>query len=288
MPISLAISGLINAALASAPNYQHALSLGVVQSVLLTGRNAAMPTANLADIWGYPAIASGQPVRTLPTAGYSLAIISDSTADVNTSGTGAWTVLISYLDTAYNSHYAVFALNGQTAVTTALSIDGGAGGAVTNALRQNGMEVLTAGTGLVNAGNLYACDSTNTYTAGVPVTTTKVFDFMVAGDNIDSNCAYTVPAGYQGMVLQLIPAINDITATPKFGKCRIGMTTGSNGIFRGFDLGGLSSNNNPVPITPALFPMVPPMSDIRMQGQVSAATEMACVNQLVIWPVVGP
>jgi hypothetical protein len=365
MPISLAISGLANAALANAPNYQHALAYNAVQSVLLTGRNAAMPAANLADIWGYPAIAAGQPVRVLPTAAYAMAVVSDSAADsgistgsatggsasfatnvmtltvaptvgaiqigqavtaagvaagtyiaalatgtINQVGStytlstspgtivaesiatsaapGAATLLISYLDALYASHYAIFVLNGTTPVTVAASIDGGAGGAVSNVLRQNGMEVLTAGANLVNIGNLYACDSTNTYAAGVPVTTTKVFDFTVAGDNVDSNCAYTIPAGYQGMLLQMIPAINDVTATPKFGKCRVGMTTGSNGIFRGFDLGGLSSNNNPVPITPALFPLIPPMSDIRMQGQVSAATEMACINQLVIWPVVGP
>lgn len=288
MPISLVLSGSFLQGLSTlngAPNFQNALNQGKVQGILLAGRNNAMPTASLADIWGYPAIAAGQPIRVLPTAGYSLAIISDSVADA-AAGTGAQTVIVSYLDTSYVSHYAVFAMNGQTAVTSAASIDGAAGGAVNNVLRQNGMEVLTAGTGSANAGNIYACDATNTYAAGVPVTTTKVFDFMLAGDNTDCTCAYTVPAGYYGMAIQFIPAINDVTATVKYGKCRVGMTTGTNGVFRGFDFGGLSSNNNPVCVNPALFPLITEKSDVRMQGQVSAATEMSCINQMVVWPMV--
>ena len=146
------------------------------------------------------------------------------------------------------------------------------------------MEILAVGTGGANAGNIFVCDSTNTYTAGVPATTTKVFDMMLPGDNVDASSQFTIPAGCWGMVVQIVPAINDVTAIPKFGRCRVGLTDGQSGVFLGFDLGGLSSNNNPVPIVPMIMTILKPKSDIRIQAQVSAATEAACINGLIIWP----
>jgi hypothetical protein len=199
------------------------------------------------------------------------------------AGTGARTVMVNYLDASYLPHVAVFTLNGQTAVAVATSIDGGSGGAV-SALRINGLEVITAGSGLANAGNIYACDSTNTYAAGVPVTTTLVYDFMLAGENIDDTSAFTIPAGYYGFVVQITPAIADVTATIKYGRVRMGLTTGNNGIFRNIDFGGITSSTNPEELDPALYPLLQPMTDIRMQVQVSAATEVNCLNMVVIWP----
>jgi hypothetical protein len=238
----------------------------------------------LADIWGYPNIAAGQLVRALPAAGYTLAVISDSVADVMTSGTGAWSVKISYLDTLYMPHQAVYNLNGQTAVTVATSIDGGGGGTVTNALRQNGMEVVSVGTGGSNAGNLYVCDSTNTYASGVPVTTTKVYDCALIGDNVDSSCMFTIPAGYYGSVVQFLPGINGVSGALALGKVHVGFTGGANGIFLGLDIGGVSSAA-PVTILPAAQAILLPKSDIRMQGSCSATVELCCINILVIWPV---
>ena len=269
---------------AVAPNLLNALNKGVVQGIDLSGRNTAAPTAAMGDIWGYPAIAAGQQVRVLPTAAFTLAMISDSVNDAG-AGTGAQTVQVNYLDSNYLPHVAVYTLNGQNAVTNATSVDGIATGVpITNALRINGMEVITAGTGLANAGNIYACDSTNTYASGVPVTTTKVYDFMLAGENIDDTSAFTIPAGYYGFAVQLTPAIADVTATIKYGRVRMGLTTGSNGIFRNIDFGGITSSTNPETIDPAIFPLLLPMTDIRMQCQVSAATEVNCLNVILIWP----
>ena len=269
---------------AVAPNLLNALNKGLVQGIDLSGRNTAAPTAAMGDIWGYPAIAAGQQVRVLPTAAFTLAMISDSVNDAG-AGTGAQTVMVNYLDSNYLPHVAVYTLNGQSAVTNATSVDGVATGVpITNVLRLNGLEVITAGTGLANAGNIYACDSTNTYASGVPVTTTKVYDFMLAGENIDDTAAFTIPAGYYGFVVQLTPAIADVTATIKYGRVRMGITSGSNGIFRNFDFGGITSSTNPEAIEPAIFPLLLPMTDLRMQAQVSAATEVNCLNVLLIWP----
>ena len=265
-------------------NLAQAFQKNLVTPVLLAGRNPAVATASLADIWGYPSIAAGQAIRVWPSAGYSLAVVSDSANDA-AAGTGARTLIVSYLDTSYAAHYAVFTFNGTTAVTTADSIDGGAGGAVANVLRQNGAEVLTCGTGKVNAGNIFMTDSTNTYTAGVPVTTALVYDCILAGDVIDASSHCTIPAGYWGMIVQFLPSICDMTATPKFGKTRIGMTTGLNGIFRYFDLGQVTSNNNGQVVEPMLLPIAPEKTDLKIMAQVSAATEISVINQMIIWPM---
>ncbi len=266
------------------PNLLNSMNKGTLQTLLLTGRNPAAPTASLGDIWGYPSIAAGQQVRVLPAAGFTLALISDSAADT-AAGTGARTVQVNYLDANYLPHTAIFTLNGQTAVASATSIDGGAGGAVT-ALRINGLEVITTGTGLTNAGNIYATDSSNTYAAGVPVTTTLVYNCILIGDNHDSTSMFTIPAGYYGLLLELIPSIADVTATQKFGKSALMMTTGANGIFIRFDFGSLTSTTNPQNVAPQALPFIQPKSDIRMQAQVSATTEVCCLNTLLLWPVV--
>jgi hypothetical protein len=267
----------------SMPNLKKAISVGAVSCVLLAGRNPACPTASLGDIWAYPAIAAGQTVRVLPTVGYTMAVVSDNVNDT-AAGTGARTIAVAYLTTDYKPHTALFTLNGQTPVTVATSIDGGAGGTITTALRQNGFEVYSAGSGNANAGNIFITDSSNTYAAGVPVTTTLVYDCMLAGDNVDGSSQYTIPVGYYGAVVQLIPSINDITATPKFGRVRVQQSDGD-AVFHGFDLGGLSSNTNPVPLNPACVPLLQPQSEIRIQAQVSATTEVACLNFLILWPV---
>lgn len=301
MPISLALSypallaldrmaNLLSSNLALpvpvAPNLARAVQQGLVQGVLLAGRNPAAGTT-LSDLWAYPSTSggSGQPVRANPTTAYTMALVSDSANDAS-AGTGAQQVAVSYLDASYNQHTAVFTMNGTTAVTVATSIDGGAGGAVT-ALRQLGLEVIAVGAGLVAAGNIYACDSTSTYTAGVPQTPAKVYDCILAGDNDDSSSQFTIPAGYYGALLQIIPAVNDYTATVKYAKIRVGCTTSNNGIFLSFDIAGCASSGNALAIKPEGVPIFQPKSDIRIQAITSAATEVGCLNTLALWPALS-
>jgi hypothetical protein len=266
------------------PCLKNAMQAGTAQVVFKAGRNPACATSAFADLWSYPGIAAGQPLRNQTFTPYSMAVISDSTADVAVTGTGARTIGVAYLDGNYDPHTAVFALNGQTAVTTALSIDGGAGGAVTNVLRIQATDVLTAGTGFVNAGNIYVCDATNTYSSGVPVNTALVYDCVYIGYNTAASCYYTIPRGYQGIAMCFLPAINDTTATPKYGKIRLCSTNGSDGIFRNFDIGGITSNCNPHLIYPPCYPVLPEKSDVRVQAQVSASTIVGCETFFAIWP----
>ena len=175
MPIAFALSASLLSGLTSQSpmpdGFMNALNRKTIQTMLLAGRNPAA-TTSLGDLWGYPLIAAAQQVRVNPTVGYTMAIISDSANDT-AAGTGARIVAVSYLTTDYVSHTALFTMNGTTAVTVATSIDGGAGGTIANALRQNGAEVVAVGSGFANAGNIFLTDSTNTYAAGVPVTDRK-------------------------------------------------------------------------------------------------------------------
>ena len=244
--------------------------------VMLSGRNPSS-AGTLVDIWGMNI------VKTLPSVAYTLAIISDNANDAS-AGTGAQQVQVNYLDSSYAPHIAVYAMNGTTAVTNATSVDGLATGVpIVNCLRINQCEVIAAGTGNANAGNVYACDSTNTYTAGVPQTPSKCFDMILSGDNLDSSSSFTVPAGYRFMTLGIIPALNDYTATAKFGKVQLRQTTGANGIFLGYDIGTITSNNNPDIIELPLWPIAEEKSEIKGMVISSATTEATILICGLLW-----
>ena len=289
MPLTFAIPQnlITDAGGISAPvGLKKALDYNKVLGLVLTGRNPSAGTA-LSDLWGFPATTAGaaQLVRANPTTGYTLVVCSDSASDAG-AGTGAQQVAISYLDTAYQPHTAVFVMNGQTMVSAAANLDGVNGAfTITNCLRNNGAEVVAVGSGGVAAGNIYI-GATQTFTLGVPQSPALIYDCILAGDNNDSTANFTIPAGFYGMIVQLLPAVNDYTATAKFGKVRITSTTGSNGIALKFDVGGISSNNNPDTINLGLMPIIQPQSDIDIQAIVSATTEVGCANFLILWPSV--
>jgi len=113
-----------------------------------------------------------------------LKISSSSTAD-DGGGTGALTVRIWGLDANYAAITEDIILTGQTEVNT-----------VNEYLRIYRMRVLTSGTGLTNAGNIWA--GTGTVTAGVPAVK---YAMMPATDGSTSMCIYTIPADYEGLII---------------------------------------------------------------------------------------
>lgn len=122
---------------------------------------------------------------TFPTVATVLSISSTSASDVDTSGTGAWTVLISGLDASYNEISETVALNGQTAVSTTHAY-----------IRINAFSVTAVGSGGTAAGDIYA--GSGVVTAGVPAT---AYDFIPNGWNARQTAVYTIPAGYTGYVI---------------------------------------------------------------------------------------
>ena len=118
-------------------------------------------------------------IYVFPTSGTQMTISSESANDV-AAGTGARTVLISYLDEDYIEQTEIITMNGQTAVSTV----------ATDILRVNSLIVLTAGSAGNNQGQIYL--GTGTVTAGVPATK---YSIMPVNINVSRTGVYTVPAG---------------------------------------------------------------------------------------------
>mgnify|MGYP000889276529 CR=1 FL=1 len=113
-----------------------------------------------------------------PTTATAVTVSSaSSNDDGDPVGTGCNTARIRYVNDEFDEVIETVTLNGQTAVTLA-----------DETLGVNSIECLTAGTGLTNAGVLYA--GTSTVTAGVPAT---VYNRAEAGLGKSSSAFYFVP-----------------------------------------------------------------------------------------------
>ncbi len=107
---------------------------------------------------------------------------SGSAADTS-AGTGARTVLVNYLTTAYVAvNSEIISMNGQTAVNLA-----------SPCLAVNTLVILTSGSGMTNAARIYA--SNGSLTAGVP-TVANTYNVMEIGEGAQSAAIFTVPAGF--------------------------------------------------------------------------------------------
>ena len=112
--------------------------------------------------------------------------ISSSSTNDTVAGTGARTVKVSGLDSDYDEVSVTVNMNGQSGVSL---------GTFT---RVNRIEVLTAGSGGANAGNLHV-GSEASPTVGVPATT---YAYVTAGDNQTLMALWTVPRNYTAYVTQ--------------------------------------------------------------------------------------
>jgi len=144
----------------------------------IAGNNKLVPTTETT-------VAIGMPVNlinriTFPSSSAIMAIASTSANDT-AAGTGARTVLISYLDTNFHSQTETITLNGTTKVATTNSM-----------YRINTLIVLTAGTTGSNEGNLYIGLNSDTFTGGAP--DTEVFHTVGLGDNISFCGTHTFSA----------------------------------------------------------------------------------------------
>jgi hypothetical protein len=135
------------------------------------GNNSDIDTAS-----GYEAIWNGGSAYTGfdATAAEIVELFSDDANDTS-AGTGARTVQLDGLDANYVEQSETIILNGTTAVSSSLSY-----------LRCDRMQVLTAGTGGENIGELTLRQS---------VTTANIFCVMPATSNQTMIACYTVPAG---------------------------------------------------------------------------------------------
>jgi hypothetical protein len=115
-----------------------------------------------------------------PASATVMTVSSGSTDDVNSTGTGAQSLLVEGLDADFREISEVVLLNGQTGVSTTKQY-----------LRINRLSVASAGTGKSNAGRIYI--GAGAITAGVPAV---IYNLIELGYNASTTAHYTVPAGH--------------------------------------------------------------------------------------------
>lgn len=139
--------------------------------ITLTGFNNSVSTSE-ETYW------MGSSAFTWPTSATAATISSGSTSDDGSPvGTGCNTARVRYVDSNYDEVSEVLTLDGQTGVSLSATT-----------LGVNLIECVAAGTGLTNAGNLYA--GTGTVTTGVPAT---VYNRADAGFGRSGSAFYMVP-----------------------------------------------------------------------------------------------
>lgn len=137
------------------------------------GYNPDIDSGAEETIWTYGGQISHAPSAVTMT-------VSSESANDTAAGTGARTVQIVGINGDGSEHTETITLNGQTGVSTTQTYT-----------EIQSITVLTAGSGGVNAGQLYV--GTGTVTAGVPAT---VYGHVAVGDNQSLTGHFTVPLGY--------------------------------------------------------------------------------------------
>lgn len=243
---------------------------GPVAVVAIHGKAPTLSTAQ--DIWAQAII------RTLPTSGFTIGVSSSSTDDVLTSGTGAWSVEIDLLDTSWVPHTITLNLNGQSKVSDT--------NYVSTALRINDIRITGWGTGLANAGDIYVYDASDTVTAGVPQTATKIFHKIVATENAARGGFYTVPAGCKMQTQQVRAGITDSTTTNRAAYLNVVAVrvVGGKRVRSEFPISGqITGSSGMVTVDPD-FPLVfDEKTDVFLQGAASGACAFAAYMDAVIF-----
>lgn len=115
----------------------------------------------------------------------SIMTVSSSNAADSTGGTGARSILVQGLNSSFEEIGEIIALNGQSPVST-----------INSYYRIQQIMVLTAGSAGANVGNISI--GTGAVVGGVPA---NVYGYIVVGDNISQSSVYTVPAGWDAVVV---------------------------------------------------------------------------------------
>ena len=149
----------------------HAISTGLIdhsQAVLKFGHNPDVDTAAQEEVNHFGNL-------TRLTAASTFTIVSDAAADDMTTGSGAWEVVITYLDENYEQLSITYDMDGITPVVTT----------------ETGLRIQSAYCGRCGSGGENAGNITITATTGGSTQA-----YIRATDGQTDQSAYTVPAGY--------------------------------------------------------------------------------------------
>jgi hypothetical protein len=223
-----------------------------------------------------------------------LDLTSDSTNDVDATGSGAWRVLIVGCDKNYKIISEVLALNGQTIVTSALAYQ-----------RVFGIQVVKVNTTTVNGmnlGNIWAVKTGTggSYTAGNPGTKTGLVCVVTAGMPTGYSGIWTVPACEIGLSGNAVNAwrLFNYTAGVRanagtFGIFSMDPSDGNNGAMTmdlAMELSTGSPVNSEIDVDIAsdwtrhggtIYQWSKPGTDIQLRGLASAAATYMSVQALI-------
>lgn len=151
--------------------------------------------------------------------------IASSSSNDDVDGTGARTILIKGLDSDYLPIEETVTLTGQTVVVT------------TNEwLRINSVEVVTAGSGGKNAGDIYVALD-DTFSSGVPQTASKIIHVIITGNSKTLSAFYTVPSGNR----MFIRSIKVASGTAQIVTANV-YVKGYGGVWKKLNSNGLYQN----------------------------------------------
>ena len=161
------------------------------------GRNPTVGTSGFNTIWN----GGGSYTGFNATGAEIVSIVSSSINDVNSTGTGAWSIRLYGLDTNLEEITEDILLNGTTAVLTTLSYK-----------RLDRIKVLDAGSIGWNVGDLTVRQS---------VTTANIFAVVPATYNSTMIAAYTIPSNMTGFLTSQTSSIANRNAASVIVRMKI-------------------------------------------------------------------
>lgn len=169
----------VNARELLAPNWRIPLEYNTgMRAEVIIGVNPDIDQGSIPeDIWSGGGLYTG-----FPSVTEQVRLTSTNAADT-AAGTGARTVLIRGLDDNFKQISEVITMNGTTPVVS-----------VNSYRRLHRAQVITTGTGGANAGDI---------TVRHNVTTANVFAVVYAGDSVNRDAVFTVPAGHTGLITRV-------------------------------------------------------------------------------------
>lgn len=183
-----------------------------------------------------------------------MTVSSSLTTDVNTTGTGAWTVEIEGLDANWNFIALTVNMNGQTGVTLP-----------TQLMRVFRAKVLTAGSNGENNGVIYV--GTGTITTGIPAT---ICTSIGATLNQSLQAFYTVPANKIALLTYF--SIATASATPAYLTARL-VVRPFGQVFQTHNQFITSKESGPTVFDGnTIHEIIPEKSDIEFRGTASSGT----------------
>lgn len=206
-------------------HYGYAATIGAVPGasrIAMLGNNPSIDTATQPeDVWSGAELGTlnGIDHKFIPrptTAAVSMEVVSSSALDT-AAGTGARTVVISYLDAAYAAQTATLTLNGTTPV--ALPVP---------AMRVNSLRVVTSGTfGGSNIGNVSV-----RLAGGLGAT----FAYLRTGNGLARSSLYTVPAGQTFDIFSMVLGVNRADTQDRWGTFALCIQNAAGNLIKGIEL----------------------------------------------------